>query len=156
MAVWHRDFSEKLDKQAQIVRLIQGGFIDKQIVRKLHCHHRTVAALRSTVKDPRRCECGQLFHHTTKCHRRPGWQLKVQDRRSMFDDLLVRINRRVPRGLPEEMRSEICQEMLFDVVESVTRILDRSQDYIRKYKKEYPFRLLSLDADNRLAATLVG
>ena len=80
----------------------------------------------------------------------------VQHRRSMFDDLLVRINRRVPGALPEEMRNEICQAMLFDVVESVKRILDRSQDYIRQYKKEYPFQMLSLDADNRLAETLVG
>lgn len=153
----HRDLSERLHREGEIIRLIQEGFIDKQIVRRLHCHHRTAARLRLTVANPRRCECGQLFHHTSKCHRRPGWQTLVRERRTTFDDLLVRISRRVPRALPEEMRAEICQQMLMDVAVAIDRILDNSQHYIRKYKKEYPFQFYSFDDPNaKLNERLVG
>lgn len=81
----------------------------------------------------------------------------VKDRRSTFENLLVDINRRVPRVLDEEMRQEICQSMLTDIAQAIRNVLDRSQDYIRKYKKTYPFQMYSLDdTDKRLAETLVG
>lgn len=156
MAASHIDSSAAVDKQEKILEMIKAGHLDKQIVRKLHCHHRTVARLRLQVSDPRKCECGQLLHHTKKCHKRPGWQTLARDQRSVFEDLIVRINRRVPLALPEEMRADICQEMLLEVVKATDAVLARAPQFIRDYKKKYPFQYHSFDANPRLVDRIAG
>jgi hypothetical protein len=142
-------------RKARIAALVAEGYLNKDICRRVGTFNGTVREIRATLS-ARLCLCGQLFHHHGKCDKRPGWQTVARERRSDFDDLLMRINRRVPRGLPEEMREEICQQMLFDIAQSINDILSRSQDFIRQYKKTYPFAIYSIDADPTLAERLVG
>ena len=156
MTASHKDASKSYEREREILRLLQAGYPDKQIVRKMKCHHRTVARLRLQVSDARKCECGQLFYHTTKCHRRPGWQTLVRERRTAFDDLLVRINRRVPSSLPEEMRADICQEMLLQMMQSIERVLENIPVFIREYKRDYPFQYYSFDAKPKLVERIAG
>jgi hypothetical protein len=143
-------------REKEILKLVKAGYLDKQIVRKMNCHHRTVARLRLQVTDVRRCDCGQLFYHTSKCHRRPGWQTVVRERRDAFDNLLVRINRRVPSALPEEMRADICQEMLLQMMESIEKVLASVPTFVKDYKKEYPFQYHSIDANPKFADKIAG
>jgi hypothetical protein len=143
-------------REKEILRMLQAGHLDSQIVRKMKCHHTTVKRLRDQVTNARLCECGQLFFHTSKCRRRPGWQTKVSERRQGFDELLVRISRRVPSAFPEEMREEICQEMLLEISRSIDRVLANAPDFIRKYKKRYPFQYHSFDANPNLLARIAG
>jgi hypothetical protein len=152
----HLDGSRIYRREQEILQLIKAGFLDKQIVKKMKCHHRTVAGLRTQVSDARRCDCGQLYYHTTKCHRRPGWQTLARQRRDAFDDLLVRINRRVPSALPEEMRADICQEMLLQMMKSIEQVLANMPSFIREYKKDYPFQYHSFDAKPRLVEQIAG
>ena len=152
----HRDSSKAVDREAVIIALLEAGYLDKQIVRKMNCHHRTVARLRQTVSNPRQCECGQLFYHVTKCRQRPGWQTVAREKRGAFDDLLVRINRRVPSMLPEEMRADICQEMLLQMMESIEDVLKSVPRFIREYKRHYPFQYQSLDSNTKLLERLAG
>ena len=156
MTASHRDGSRSYQREREIVQLLKAGYLDKQIVRKMKCHHRTVARLRLQVNDPRTCECGQLFYHTTKCHRRPGWQTLARERRTAFDDLLVRINRRVPSTLPEEMRADICQEMLLQMMQYIERVLAEVPVFIREYKKHYPFQYHSFDGKPKLIERIAG
>ena len=156
MTVSKRDLSKAVDRENEIVALLEAGYLDKQIVRKMNCHHRTVARLRQTVSSQRRCECGQLFYHVTKCRQRPGWQTVAREKRGAFDDLLVRINRRVPSMLPEEMRADICQEMLLQMMESIEDVLKNVPRFIRDYKKHYPFQYHSLDSNPKLIERLAG
>ena len=156
MIASHRDSSKVFEKEQEILELIAAGYLDKHIVRKLRCHHRTVARLRLEVSDPRRCDCGQLFYHTKKCQKRPGWQTFVRERRTAFDDLLVRINRRVPSTLPEEMRADICQEMLLQMMKSIDHVLTKAPEFIREYKKDYPFQYHSFDANPKLLERIAG
>lgn len=135
---------------------MEAGYMDSQIVRKMKCHHKTVKRLRAQNPEVKRCECGQLFHHVTKCHLRPGWQTVARERRSAFDDLLVRINRRVPAALPEEMRDDICQEMLLDLMRSIDKVLGNVPSYISEYKKRYPFQYHSFDANSKLVKRIAG
>jgi len=156
MTASYRDSSKTYEKEQEILELITAGYLDKQIVRKLKCHHRTVARLRLQVNDPRRCDCGQLFYHTKKCQKRPGWQTLVRERRTVFDDLLVRINRRVPSTLPEEMRADICQEMLLQMMKSIDNVLTKVPEFIKEYKKDYPFQYHSFDANPKLLERIAG
>ena len=156
MAASHKDSSKAVDREAEIIALLEAGFLDKQIVRKMSCHHRTVARLRQTVSNARQCECGQLFYHVTKCRQRPGWQTVAREKRGAFDDLLVRINRRVPSMLPEEMRADICQEMLLQMMESIEDVLKSVPRFIREYKRHYPFQYQSLDSNTKLLERLAG
>jgi Zn finger protein HypA/HybF involved in hydrogenase expression len=149
MTASHRDVSGVYQREREILELIEAGYLDKQIVKSLRCHHRTVARLRVQVSEPRRCDCGQLFYHTKKCPKRPGWQTLVRERRTAFDDLLVRINRRVPSSLPEEMRADICQEMLLQMMTSIDNVLTKVPDFIREYKKHYRFRWCRRSDSNR-------
>jgi len=152
----HRDSSKAIEREGQILELLKAGYLDKQIVRKMNCHHRTVARLRKEVNSPRLCECGQLFYHVTKCHQRPGWQTVAREKRDAFDDLLVRINRRVPSMLPEEMRADICQEMLLQMMESIENVLKNVPRFIKDYKKHYPFHYQSIDSNPKLLERLAG
>ena len=156
MTASHLDRSRVHRREQEMLELLRAGYLDKQIVKKLNCHHRTVARLRLQVSDPRRCDCGQLFYHVKKCRRRPGWQTLARDRRTAFEDLLVRINRRVPASLPEEMRADICQEMLLKMMESIEHVLANAPDFIKDYKKDYPFQYLSFDAQPKLAERIAG
>jgi len=156
MTASRRDVSRVYQREQEILELIEAGFLDKQIVKKLRCHHRTVARLRLQVSEPRRCDCGQLFYHTKKCQKRPGWQTLVRERRTAFDDLLVRINRRVPSSLPEEMRADICQEMLLQMMKSIDNVLTKVPEFIREYKKDYPFQYHSFDANPKLLERIAG
>jgi len=156
MTASHKDGSRTYHREREILELLKAGYLDKQIVRKMNCHHRTVARLRLQVKDARTCECGQLFYHITKCHRRPGWQTLVRERRTAFDDLLVRINRRVPSTLPEEMRADICQEMLLQMMQFIERVLANVPSFISAYKKDYPFHYHSFDAKPKLVERVAG
>jgi len=106
------------DRERHILELLREGYLNSQIVRKMKCHTTTVKRLRAKTQDVRRCECGDLFHHVGKCHLRPGWQTRAREMRDDFDNLLVRISRRVPSVFAEEMRDEICQEMLLEVLKS--------------------------------------
>ena len=144
------------EREQEIADLVRAGYLDCQIVRKMKCHHTTVRRLRAEVTDARLCECGQLFYHTTKCHLRAGWQSKVRHRRDAFEDLLVKINRRVPAAFPQEMRDEICQEMLLEIVKSMDRVLANAPDFIKKYKQRYPFQYHSFDADPKLVERIAG
>ena len=152
----HIERGKHQQREQQILELLRAGHLDCQIVRKAKCHHTTVRRLRQQVTDARLCECGQLFYHTAKCHLRAGWQTKVRERRDAFDELLVRINRRVPAMFPQEMRDEICQEMLLEVLKSIDRVLANSPDFIRKYKQRYPLQYHSFDADPRLVERIAG
>ena len=143
-------------RQQEITDLIRAGYLDCHVVRKMKCHHSTVRRLRAEVSDIRLCECGLVFYHTSKCHLRAGWQTKVRDRRAAFDELLVRINRRVPAEFPQEMREEICQEMLLEIMKSIDRVLANTPDFIKKYKKRYPFQYYSFDADPKLVERIAG
>ena len=136
--------------------MLEAGYLDSQIVRIMKCHHRTVKKLRAQIADVKLCECGQPFHHVSKCHLRPGWQTVVRERRSAFDDLLVRINRRVPATLPEEMRDDICQEMLLSVLKSIDKVLGNVPTYLSEYKKRYPFQYHSFDANPKLVERVAG
>lgn len=156
MAASHRDVSRIYQREQEILELIEAGYLDRQIVKRLRCHHRTVARLRLQVSEPRRCDCGQLFYHTKKCQKRPGWQTLVRERRTAFDDLLVRINRRVPSTLPEEMRADICQEMLLQMMKSIDNLLTKVPEFIREYKKDYPFQYHSFDANPKLLERIAG
>jgi len=142
-------------REREIVGLIRAGYTNKDVARKANCHHQTAARLRRGVR-ARLCECGGLFFHKHQCKKRRGWQSTVQERRSTFDDLLVRINRRIPRGLDEEVRGEVAQQMLVDIVQLIDDTLSKSQDYIRRYKKDYPFQVYSIDANPTFADRLVG
>jgi hypothetical protein len=152
----HKEKAKIHRREEQIIALLEAGYLDSQIVRKMKCHHQTVKRLRLQVSDVKRCECGQLFHHVSKCHLRPGWQTVARERRSAFDDLLLRINRRVPSGLPQEMRDDICQEMLLDVMRSIDKVLGNLPSYISEYKKRYPFQYHSLDANPTLSERIAG
>jgi len=156
MTASHKDASRSYQREREILRLLKAGYLDKQIVTKMKCHHRTVARLRLQVDDARTCECGQLFYHTTRCHRRPGWQTLARERRTPFDDLLVRINRRVPSSLPEEMRADICQEMLLQMMQFIERVLANVPVFIKEYKKDYPFQYHSYDAKPKLVERIAG
>src|ERR1041384_6381745 len=156
MTASYRDSSKSYEKEQEILELITAGYLDKQIVRKVKCHHRTVARLRLQVNDPRRCDCGQLFYHTKKCQKRPGWQTLARERRTAFDDLLVGIHRRVPAPLPEEMRADICQEMLLQMMKSIEVVLTQVPEFIREYKKDYPFQYHSFDANPKLLERIAG
>jgi hypothetical protein len=136
--------------------LIQAGYLDSHIVRKKKCHSTTVKRLRAQAGNVRRCECGQVFHHAGKCQLRPGWQTTARDRRDDFDNLLVRINRRVPSAFPEEMRDEICQEMVLEVMKSIERVLATAPQFISEYKKRYPFQYYSFDASPELMDRIAG
>lgn len=151
-----RDSSKTYQRELEILDLLRAGYLDKQIVKKLKCHHRTVARLRLRVEDARRCECGQLFYHVKKCQRRPGWQTLVRERRDAFDDLLVRINRRVPSTLPDEMRDDICQEMLLQMLKSIEQVLANTPRFIKDYKRHYPIQYLSFDAQPKLLERIAG
>ncbi len=151
-----RNQSSLQRREEQIVQLLEAGYLDSQIVRRMKCHHTTVKRLRVEVTEVRRCECGQLFHHVSKCHLRPGWQTVERERRNAFDDLLLRINRRVPGGLPDEMRGDICQEMLLDVMRSIDKILGNLPSYISEYKKRYAFQYHSFDANPKLLDRIAG
>jgi hypothetical protein len=152
----HKDGSKSYQREREILRLLKAGYLDKQIVKKMNCHHRTVARLRLEVADVRRCDCGQLFFHTSKCQRKPGWQTQARERREAFDELLVRINRRVPAALPEEMRADICQEMLLQMMRSIEEVLKNVPSFIRDYKKHYPFQYHSFDANPKLVEQIAG
>lgn len=143
-------------REEQILELLRAGYLDSQIVRLMKCHHKTVKRLRADVNDARRCECGQLFHHSGKCRVKPGWQTRARERRDDFDNLLVRINRRLPSSFPEEMRDDICQEMLLEVMNSIDRILARTPQFISEYKKRYPFQYYSLDGNPNLIDRIAG
>ena len=143
-------------REAQIIGMLAAGYLDSQIVRIMKCHHQTVKKLRARVTNIKLCECGQPFYHVSKCRQRPGWQTVARERRSAFDDLLVRINRRVPAGLPEEMRDDICQEMLVDVLRSIDKVLGNVPKYLSEYKKRYPFQYHSFDANPKLAERIAG
>jgi hypothetical protein len=73
-----------------------------------------------------------------------------------FDNLLLRINRRVPSVFPEEMRADVCQEMLLEVVRSIDRVLSKAPQFISEYKKRYPFQYYSLDANPKLMERIAG
>lgn len=150
------DNSKRLAREAAILGMLRAGYLDVHIVRKMKCHHKTVKKLRLLVTDVRRCECGQLFHHVNRCELRPGWQTFVRERRSAFEDLLQRINRRVPAALPDEMRDDICQEILLDVMRSIDKILANVPAYISEYKKRYPFQYHSFDANPKLMERIAG
>jgi hypothetical protein len=152
----HTEKSKTYQREKQIVELLRAGYLDSQIVRRMKCHHKTVSKLRLQVTDAKLCECGQLFYHVTKCRLRPGWQTVARERRSAFDDLLVRISRRVPASLPEEMRADICQEMLLDVMRSVDKILANLPSYISEYKRRYPLQFYSFDANPTLLERIAG
>lgn len=143
-------------REEQILELLRAGYLDSHIVRKMKCHSTTVKRLREQVQDVRRCECGELFHHVAKCHLRPGWQTKARERRDDFDNLLVRISRRVPSMFPQEMRDDICQEMLLEVLRSMDRVLANAPHFISEYKKRYPFQYYSLDANPLLIDRIAG
>ena len=151
-----RDQSKMHQREAQIVGMLAAGYLDSQIVRIMKCHHQTVKKLRARVTNIKLCECGQPFYHVSKCRQRPGWQTVARERRSAFDDLLVRISRRVPAGLPEEMRDDICQEMLLDVLRSIDKVLGNVPKYLSQYKKRYPFQYHSFDANPKLAERIAG
>ena len=151
-----KDVSRLVDKEKRILLLMQQGYLDSQIVKMVGCHRLTVKRLRQFVTDARRCECGQLFYHSSKCHLRPGWQTRVRERRSDFDDLLIRINRRVPSAFPDEMRSDICQEMLLEIYRSIEKVLARTPHFISEYKKRYPRNYYSLDATPLLLERIAG
>jgi hypothetical protein len=139
-----------LKREEAILELVRAGYLDSQIVKRMRCHHTTVKRLRLQVSEVKRCECGQLQHHVNKCHLRPGWQTVAQELRSGFDDQLVRINRRVPGALPEEMRAEICQEMLLDVMRSIDEILGNVPSYMSA------FQYYSFDASPDLIERIAG
>jgi hypothetical protein len=144
------------EREEEILELIQAGYHDSHIVRKKKCHSTTVKRLRAKARNVRHCECGQVFHHTGKCQLRQGWQTIARERRDDFDNLLVRISRRVPSVFPEEMRDDICQEMLLEVMKSIERVLARSPQYISDYKKRYPFQYYSFDANPDLIDRIAG
>ena len=148
--------SKALNRESQILALVKDGYSDSQIVRKLKCHHRTVRKFRSAVSDPKRCECGELFRHVTKCKLRPGWQTLARERRNAFDDFVLRISRRVPGSLPAEMRDDICQEMLLEIMRSIDKVLANAPQYISDYKKRYPFEFYSYDANPILLERIAG
>lgn len=150
------EYSKAYWREKEILELIRAGHLDSQIVRKMKCHHQTVKRLRSQVSDERRCECGQLFFHVDQCSRRPGWQTKARERRDTFEELLVRINRRIPSAFPDEMRDEICQEMFLEIIKSVDRVLANAPEFIRKYKQRYPFQYHSFDANPKLVERIAG
>lgn len=152
----HIERSKGYQREQEILELIRAGHLDSQIVRRMKCHHTTVKRLRLQVSDMRLCECGQLFHHANKCHLRDGWQAKVGNRRDLFDELLVRINRRVPSAFPDEMREEICQEMFLEVIKSIDRVLANSPEFIKRYKQRYPFQYHSFDANPKLVERIAG
>jgi hypothetical protein len=74
----------------------------------------------------------------------------------MFDELLVKVNRRVPRVFPEEMREEICQEILLEITRHIDKTLANMPKFISEYKVRYPFQYHSLDADPKLAERIAG
>lgn len=146
----------RLQREEQILELLRAGHLDSHIVRKMKCHSTTVKRLREQVRDVRRCECGELFHHVSKCHLRPGWQTTARERRDDFANLLVRISRRVPSMFPQEMRDDICQEMLLEILKSVDRVLANAPHFISEYKKRYPFQYYSFDANPQLVDRIAG
>ena len=150
------DRSKHYWREKEILTLLRAGHTDKQIVKKVGCHHRTVARLRLEVGEVRRCECGQHYYHARKCRKRAGWQAVARERREAFDELLIRINRRVPTALPEEMRADICQEMLLEVLQSIEDVLGKVPIFIREYKRNYPFQYQSLDANPNLLQSITG
>ena len=97
-----------------------------------------------------------LHYHTRKCRKRGGWQAVARERHEVFDELLVRINRKVPTALPEEMRADICQEMLLEVLPSIEEVLGKVPVFIRDYKRNYPFQYHSLDANPKLLQSIAG
>ena len=144
------------DREERILELLREGYLNSQIVRKMKCHSTTVKRLRALTQDVRRCECGELFHHVGKCHLRAGWQTRACEMRDDFDNLLLKISRRVPSVFPQEMRDEICQEMFLEVMKTIDRVLARAPDFIREYKRRYPFQYYSLDANPKLLERIAG
>lgn len=144
------------EREEEILELIRAGYLDSHIVRRKKCHSTTVKRLRAQAGNVRRCECGQVFHHARKCQLRKGWQTAARERRDDFDNLLVRISRRVPSVFPDEMRDDICQEMLVEVMKSIERVLARAPQFISEYKKRYPFQYYSLDANPELINRIAG
>lgn len=134
-------YAERFFKDKAIVRLIKLGYPNESIMAQLKCHGQRVSGLRKGVT-ARRCECGQLFFHRTKCtfrsatnwrNKRGGWQDAVGDKRSLFDTLLIRIKKRIPRGLPEDVQGEVAQMVLLDML----KVMDEKISHIPKYLREY-------------------
>jgi len=152
----HIERRKAFQREQEILELLKAGHLDSQIVRKVKCHHTTVRRLRKEVTNVRLCECGQLYHHVTRCHIRAGWQTLVKERRAAFDELLVRINRRIPSVFPDEMRDEIGQEMFLEILRSIDRVLANAPEFVRKYKKRYPFQYHSFDGNPTLVERIAG
>lgn len=138
--VAHTERKGKLEEQKQaVIRLLRQGKSQTQIVRELHVHWSTVRALRPP--DYLAAKSGPHKGHETH--------------RTMFDELLVKVSRAIPRALFDEIRDELTSMILVDIAGDIDKRIKSVQDYIRQYKKMYPQRI-SLDADPTLAERIEG
>jgi hypothetical protein len=106
----------------------------------------------------RRCRVNVLPQTTRYVSSVFRWQTRglVTDA-NLPNEFLQRMDRSVPYGLPQEMREDILQELMMEVLEGINRVVANVPEFIRKYKKEYPFRMYSLDDPySGLAERLVG
>lgn len=141
------------EKRHEVLKLLNEGWPQEMIRERLKVGSGTVKELAQRAT-PRLCACGRIYRHRQRCLQR-RWQDAVQNRRSAFDDLLLRVNRKLQSGLPNEMRAELVSMMLVDIMKDIDVRLNRAQDYVRKYKRMYPLTV-SLDDNPRLTESLVG
>jgi hypothetical protein len=125
----------KIDfKERQIISLLNQGYSQKYVAQKLHTHHCTVARLNKFAK-PKLCPCGLLFFHKKKCRQRK-WTDAISNHRSLFDDLVVRVGRKI--NLPPEEKAEVAQMVFLRIVERIEQTINEVPQFIRAYRRLYP------------------
>lgn len=124
-----------------------------QVEKMAHTNWRILQEM-IAVATPRLCQCGLPFYHKRRCNKRQ-WQSVVANGRPFFDELLININRRLQSGLPEEVKLEMAQMVLLDIMQDIDVRLSKKEDYLRRYKKMYP-QQLSLDDNYVLTDRLEG
>lgn len=133
----YKSLSERRERERQCLTLLNEGHPVSYIRRTLRMSTVTIAKIRGAAT-PKLCDCGQIKHHLTRCKLRPAYRGIKTEQRSEFDRQLYRISQvHVLRGLPQEVRDDVAQAMLLDVMEHMEQTLKRAPDYLRKHNQWY-------------------
>lgn len=129
-----------------IIKAITAERTLQSVAREFRVSERRVGRLRKTISLS--CRCGKEAHHTRAC--RPVYPYGATH------ELVQMVNEAVPRSLPEDIRGDVCQEMILAMLDGEVNVLDRAQEFIRAHRKEYAFRFgpMSIDGNERLRASL--
>lgn len=144
-------------RDQQIAALVRAGYQGVQIAAKLHCSTKTIKRVRETVTEIARCECGRPKYHTRGCLKTNAFRREARAQQPVFEAIINSLQAKLPERIPAEMREDIRQQLLLDVMEFVGEAVQNSHKYVRKYNQMFPYnRDVSLDGSPRLAEILEG